>query len=139
VTIVDRLNDRFVAAARAVDALLRRARAAVRRKLLRPSATTENGARVQAAAPPLAPALTEQARARLSDLHLRVGECIYQMASGRQDAGPIERQLRALLDEVERVEEILRQVGAPTDGALAEVDHEMQVPLAVLDEGSVKE
>jgi hypothetical protein len=62
--------------------------------------------------------LARRARVRLSDLHLRVGRSIYQLDAQSQsgDKDAIERQLRALLDEIERLEGILKCLddGAPS-------------------------
>lgn len=122
--VSDLLNERFVAMARLADEASRHGTQIMRRRLPNCQASPAISQSVDLAGQ------QEDAvvlvRARLSDLHLRVGQSIYHLEKERTDSEPVTRQLIALLDEIERLGSFLRRVDGDEDssplGAIAEVE-----------------
>lgn len=112
------LNERFVTLARRADDLMRRAERTVTQKL---SPGRDVVAEAETAR---RDRLSRWARVRLSELHLRVGQSLYQLEEapekGESEREAVRRQLLALLTEIDRLEEILSRAGSkPIAGPLA--------------------
>lgn len=112
--MADTLNENFVALARRADDLVNKAERAVLQRVSRVS-PEEMGDGTDSEE---ADQLGRWVRVRLSELHLRVGQSLYDLEDSPQqsEATPdtVRHQLLALLREIERLEEILRRVGDPT-------------------------
>ena len=119
--VSDALNDRFVSAGSAVGALSRRLTGLVARKSpASPAGLTEPEPRAGQEK------FAARARVRLSDLHLKVGQQIYLLETSSSDDEKISQQLVALLDEIERLETVLRKIDVEaepsTEETMAEVE-----------------
>ncbi len=104
--LADLLNERFVAAGRVVDNLARRGERIVSRGFSRCGGDDRVAAsRVRLRADGMA----SWAARRLSDLHLRVGQSIYELEAGGACEEAVTAQLLALIGEIERLEDVLRR------------------------------
>lgn len=98
--VADLLDERFVAIGRFIDGAAQKGASLVRRTLPQRS----DAARGVAVEQQAQRELTQRARVRLSDLHLRVGQSIYELERHKGETGETRQQLSALLEEIERLE-----------------------------------
>jgi len=129
VRVADLLNEQFLSLARGADNLMRKAERTLSRKPAREPAPTDTSADEERDTNELA----RWARVRLSELHLRVGQSIYRLESGGTETEPVKRQLFALLEEIERLEDILRAAGGVIEDSIPEDLKEIESLVASLE------
>ncbi len=111
--VADLLNERFVALARLLDGVTRQGErlwgSKAPEKTQDPAASEGQRRRE----------IVRRAQVRLSELHLHVGEKVYQLDADDEVSEAVARQLCALLEEIDRLEDVLRRIeGQAEDGLL---------------------
>lgn len=120
------LNDRFVALGRLLDSATNasKVKSAMQKAMGRDGAVKADRAGAPSKndprhTPRRAVEMARRVRTRLSDLHLRVGQSIYEVEARGPQTARVTEQLCALLDEIERLEDVLRRLGAESRGPQA--------------------